>query len=122
MERVDGIGGVFFRARDPLALSHWYQDHLGIDSVDGQAVWQQERGPTIFSPVDFDATYFFAGAQQAVMVNFRVRDIEAMVAQLKAAGAAVDDQIEVEPGAGRFAWLTDPEGNKVQLWEPEIPA
>ena len=56
------------------------------------------------------------------MVNFRVSDLDAMVAQLRAAGAAVDDQIEIEHGAGRFAWLTDPEGNKVQLWEPEPPA
>lgn len=102
-------------------MSHWYRDHLGVDSIDGQAVWQQEPGPTIFSPVDPDATYYFAGPQQPVMVNFRVRDLDAMVAQLKAAGAAVDDEIEIEQGAGRFAWVTDPEGNQVQLWEPETP-
>lgn len=72
-------------------------------------------------PGDFDTTsYFLAGAQQAVMVNFSVHEIEpAMVPRLKAAGAAGDDQIEVDPGAGRFAWLTDPGSNKVQLWEPE---
>ncbi len=119
MEKVTGIGGLFFRARDPLALAHWYRDHLGIDSADGPTVWQQERRPTILSPVERDATYYFAGPEQAVMVNFRVSDLDAMVAQLKAVGAEVDDEIEVEPGAGRFAWLRDPEGNKVQLWEPE---
>ncbi|GGR45210.1 putative glyoxalase superfamily protein PhnB [Nocardioides luteus] len=118
MERVVGIGGVFFRAKDPLALSRWYRDHLGVDAFD-ENVWQQDSGPTIFSPVDTDATYHFSGPHQAVMVNFRVRDLDAMVTQLKAAGAAVDDEIEVEPGAGRFAWVVDPEGNKVQLWEPE---
>jgi predicted enzyme related to lactoylglutathione lyase len=119
MERVAGIGGVFFRSSDPVALAHWYRDHLGVDAMDGPTVWQQERGPTIFSPVDDDATYFFAGPHQGVMVNFRVRDLDAMVSQLRAAGATVDDEIEVEPGAGRFVWLLDPDGNKVQLWEPE---
>ena len=119
MERVTGIGGVFFRAKDPAALSQWYRDHLGVDTPDGDTVWQQEAGPTIFSPVERRSTYFFAGPDQAVMVNFRVRDLDAFVAQLTAAGAAVDPGIEVEPGAGRFAWVTDPEGNKVQLWEPE---
>jgi predicted enzyme related to lactoylglutathione lyase len=122
MERVTGIGGVFFRSEDPVALSHWYRDHLGVHAADDATVWQQEQGPTIFSPVDAEATYFFSGPDQAVMLNFRVRDIDAMVAQLRAMGAAVDGEIEIEQGAGRFAWVTDPEGNKVQLWEPEGPA
>lgn len=122
MERVTGIGGVFFRAADPEALSHWYQDHLGVNAADDAPVWQQEQGPTILSPVDADSTYFFSGPDQAVMLNFRVRDLDAMVAQLQAMGAAVDSEIEIEQGAGRFAWVTDPEGNKVQLWEPELRA
>jgi glyoxylase I family protein len=121
MQRVTGIGGVFFRAEDPVALAHWYRDHLGIDSADGPTVWQQAQGPTIFSPVAKDAAYFFSGPEQAVMVNFRVSDLDAIVSQLKAAGASVDGEIEIERGAGRFAWLIDPEGNKVQLWEPEVP-
>jgi glyoxylase I family protein len=120
VERVTGIGGLFFRAKDPRALAHWYRDHLGIDSADGPTLWQQQQGPTIFSPVDGDATYYFSGPGQAVMVNFRVSNLEAMVTQLEAAGAAVEGGIEVEPGAGRFAWVIDPEGNKVQLWEPEL--
>jgi glyoxylase I family protein len=115
MERVTGIGGVFFRANDPLELAHWYRDQLGVDSgVDGESVWQQEPGPTVFAPV------YFSGHEQAVMVNFRVRDLDAMVAQLRAAGADIDGEIEIEEGTGRFAWVTDPEGNRVQLWEPRL--
>jgi uncharacterized glyoxalase superfamily protein PhnB len=121
-ERVTGIGGVFFRANDPIGLAHWYRDYLGVDSFDGDAVWHQERGPTIFAPVESDAAYYFTGPEQALMVNFRVRDLDAMVAQLQAGGANVAAEIEVEAGAGRFAWVTDPEGNKIQLWEPEAPA
>jgi catechol 2,3-dioxygenase-like lactoylglutathione lyase family enzyme len=121
MERVTGIGGVFFRAADPLKLARWYRDHLGVDSgVDGESVWRQEQGPTVFAPVESDATYFFAGPEQAVMINFRVRDLDAMIAQLRAAGADVDDEIEIEEGTGRFAWVRDPEGNRVQLWEPHL--
>jgi predicted enzyme related to lactoylglutathione lyase len=119
MERVVGIGGVFFRARDPHALARWYHERLGVDAFDGETVWQQERGPTIFAPVETDATYYFASAEQAVMVNFRVRDLDAMLAQLIALGETIDGDIEVEAGAGRFAWVVDPQGNRVQLWEPE---
>jgi hypothetical protein len=91
MERVTGIGGVFFRAKEPVGLAHWYRDQLGVDSgVDGDSVWTQEPGPTVFAPVESDASYYFAGPEQAVMVNFRVRDLDAMVAQLRAAGADVD--------------------------------
>jgi glyoxylase I family protein len=121
VERVTGIGGVFFRARDPAKLAHWYRDHLGVDSViDGDSVWRQEAGPTVFAPVDSSAHYYFAGLEQAVMVNFRVRDLDAMLAQLGAAGADLDGEIETEEGTGRFAWVTDPEGNRVQLWEPHL--
>jgi catechol 2,3-dioxygenase-like lactoylglutathione lyase family enzyme len=121
MERVTGIGGVFFRAKDPVRLAHWYRDHLGVDSgVDGQSVWRQAPGPTVFAPVESDASYFFAGPEQPVMINFRVDDLDAMIAQLRTAGADVDDEIEIEEGIGRFAWVRDPEGNRVQLWEPHL--
>jgi glyoxylase I family protein len=112
-ERVTGIGGVFFRAREPEALAAWYAEHLGV-SFD--PLWQQQAGPTVWAPFRADTDYF-GRPEQAWMVNFRVRDLDAMVAQLRAAG------IEVEPGpqeesAGRFARIHDPEGNPIELWEP----
>jgi glyoxylase I family protein len=118
MERVTGIGGMFFRARDPDALARWYAEHLGIDNQleGGDRLWWQERGPTVFAPFPADTDYF-GRPEQAWMLNFRVRDLDAMVAQLRAAGVAIDSQ-ETEDGAGRFAWLADPEGNRVELWEP----
>jgi glyoxylase I family protein len=118
MERVSGIGGMFVRARDPDALARWYAEHLGIDNQlkGGNTLWWQERGPTVFAPFPAD-TDSFGRPEQAWMLNFRVRDLEAMVAQLRAAGVAIDSQ-ETEEGAGRFAWLVDPEGNRVELWEP----
>ena len=118
MERVTGIGGLFFRARDPLALAHWYQTHLGIDSgVDGATLWHQEAGPTVFAPFDADTDYFGRPDQQA-MVNFRVRNLDAMLAQLRAAGVNVDERVEDMGEVGRFSWATDPEGNRFELWEP----
>ena len=111
MERVIGIGGLFFRTKDPTALAHWYRTHLGIDSsVDGDTVWHQEQGPTVFAPFAADTDYFGRPDQQT-MVNFRVRDLDAMLAQLRAAGVNVDDKVEDMEGVGRFGWATDPEGN-----------
>jgi predicted enzyme related to lactoylglutathione lyase len=122
-EHVQGIGGLFFRSRDPQALSAWYQQHLGIDPTPADfdaPVWQQAAGPTVFAPFPRD-TQYFGSAQQAWMVNFRVRNLDAMVAQLRAAGITVDIASEVYPN-GRFARLHDPEGNPVELWEPSAPA
>jgi glyoxylase I family protein len=118
MERVTGIGGMFFRARDPDALARWYAEHLGIDNqLEGSyTLWWQERGPTVFAPFPADTDYF-GRPEQAWMLNLRVRDLDAMVAQLRAAGVAIDSQ-ETQEGVGRFAWLVDPEGNRVELWEP----
>jgi glyoxylase I family protein len=118
MERVTGIGGVFFRARDPDALARWYAEHLGIDNQlkGGDTLWWQERGPTVFAPFPADTDYF-GRPEQAWMLNLRVRDLDAMLAQLRAAGVRIDSQ-ETEEGAGRFAWLADPEGNRIELWEP----
>jgi hypothetical protein len=119
MERVTGIGGAFFRAKDPLALAHWYRDHLGIDSgLDGEVVWRQECGPTVWAPFPGDTEKF--GPEQAVMFNFRVGDLDAMLAQLRAAGVAVDERVESQDGVGRFGWATDPEGNRIELWEPAL--
>ena len=118
MERVTGIGGLFFRAKDPLALAHWYRDLLGVDSgVDGDTLWQQEGGPTVFAPFEADTDYFRRPDQQT-MVNFRVRDLDAMLAQLRAAGATVDEEVVEQDGVGRFGWAADPEGNRFELWQP----
>jgi glyoxylase I family protein len=119
MEKVTGIGGLFFRASDPKGLGRWYQEHLGIapvpETYEGEA-WRQEAGPTAFAPFDNDTEYF-GRANQMWMINFRVRDLDAMVAQLVAAGIAVEINAERYPN-GRFAKLRDPEGNPIELWEP----
>ena len=111
-ERVLGIGGLFFRSRNPKELADWYQRHLGIDPQ----VWQQTAGPTAFTPFPHDSDYF-GDPQQAWMVNFRVRNLDAMVAQLSAAKISVKVDAESYP-YGRFARLHDPDGNPIELWEP----
>jgi catechol 2,3-dioxygenase-like lactoylglutathione lyase family enzyme len=116
VERVTGIGGVFFRAKDPEALRAWYAEHLGVVDPPG-GVWRQEEGPTVFAPFSADTNYF-GRPEQAFMVNFRVRDLGAMLAQLRAAGAEVEEQVVDEDGVGRFGWAIDPEGNRIELWEP----
>ncbi|HEY7600200.1 MAG TPA: VOC family protein [Candidatus Limnocylindrales bacterium] len=118
-QRVSGIGGYFFRARDPQALAAWYREHLGVPTMaEGEEhVWQQPAGPTVFSPFAADTDYFGRPDQQ-VMLNFRVADLDAMLAQLRAGGAAVDDRVELLEGIGRFGWATDPEGNRFELWQP----
>jgi len=118
-ERVTGIGGLFFRSRDPKALAEWYERHLGIDPTPTdyqQSVWQQSAGPTIFAPFPMDTKYF-GSPQQVWMVNFRVRSLDAMIAQLQGSGIAVTVDAEAYPN-GRFARLHDPEGNPIELWEP----
>ncbi|HUJ33226.1 MAG TPA: VOC family protein [Candidatus Acidoferrum sp.] len=120
MEKVSGIGGFFFRARDPGALARWYSDHLGVAPVpsnEGDASWRQEAGETAFAPLPA-TTEYFGDAGKTWMINFRVRDLDAMVAQLRAAGIAVEVDPEPYP-YGRFARLNDPEGNPIQLWQPE---
>lgn len=123
MEKVLGFGGFFFRARDPAALAAWYDEHLGIAPVPtdyGTQPWIQEGGPTVFAP--FEATTgYFGRPEQMWMLNFRVRDLAAMVAQLHAADIEVEVDPEVYPN-GLFARLADPEGNPIQLWEPAEPA
>ena len=119
MERVTGIGGFFFRAKDPKKLAQWYQDHLGVtktpESYDGEA-WQQQAGTTVFAPFQFDTTYF-GDPKQMWMINFRVSNLDKMAAQLRAEGATVEIDPETYPN-GRFAKTADPEGNPIQLWQP----
>jgi glyoxylase I family protein len=120
MQRVTGIGGVFFRAKDPAALKKWYADHLGVTPTPtdyAQLPWFQQAGPTVYEPFP-DDTRYFGRSEQAWMINFRVRDLEALVAQLRAAAVDVTIDPERYPN-GRFARLQDPEGNPVELWEPQ---
>jgi predicted enzyme related to lactoylglutathione lyase len=119
MEKVLGIGGLFFRSQNPKALAQWYADHLGICTTptkEGDPVWEQEAGQTVFSPFP-ETSKYFGNPDKVWMVNFRVRDLESMVAQLKAAGIEVTITPDTEP-YGRFARLTDPEGNPIELWQP----
>ncbi|MFZ3332713.1 MAG: VOC family protein [Candidatus Acidiferrales bacterium] len=117
---MSGIGGLFFRARDPVAIAGWYRDHLGValvPSTHEELPWWQEAGPTAFAPFP-ETTAYFGDVNKTWMVNFRVRDLDAMVAQLRAAGISVEVDQQRYPN-GRFARLNDPEGNPIQLWEPE---
>ncbi|MBL0887783.1 VOC family protein [Myceligenerans indicum] len=116
MERVHGIGGYFLRASDPGALSAWYRDCLGLDA-DDNGLWHQEAGATVFAAFESETDYFGSLDQQA-MLNFRVRDLDAMLAQLRAKGANVAEKTQDMEGVGRFGWVTDPEGNRVELWQP----
>ena len=119
MEKVTGIGGLFFRARDPDTLAAWYRDHLGVDPVPTDYAlqsWRQEAGPTAFAPFPRDTRYF-GNPDKDWMVNFRVRDLDAMVRQLRDAQIAVEVVAETYPN-GRFAHLADPEGNPIELWQP----
>jgi len=117
MKRVTGIGGVFLRARDPVALAGWYREHLGLDieSWNGAVLRASGGDSTIWSVFPAETEYFGRPDQQA-MVNYRVDDLDAIVAQLRAAGVAVDEPQDTENG--RFAWASDPEGNRFELWQP----
>ena len=119
MEKVLGIGGFFFRAKDPSALASWYEKHLGISPVPKSyeaESWIQETGPTAFAPFSENSNYF-GNPAKVWMLNFRVRDLDAMVAQLKSAGISIAVDEHDYPN-GRFAKLHDPEGNPIELWEP----
>ncbi|WUD77556.1 VOC family protein [Streptomyces sp. NBC_00510] len=116
MERVLGIGGYFMRAADPAALNAWYRDCLGLD-VDEHGLWRPEAGPTVFATFESGTDYFGSRTQQT-MLNFRVRDLDAMLAQLRAKGADVAEETQDMDGVGRFGWVTDPEGNRIELWQP----
>ncbi|MEO8215607.1 MAG: VOC family protein [Acidobacteriota bacterium] len=122
MERVQGIGGVFFKSRNPKVLAAWYKQHLGVpvESWGGASFrWREldARGEasTAWSLFPEDTTYFAPGTA-SFMVNYRVDDLAAMIAQLRAGGVEVDEKIE-ESEFGKFGWGLDPEGNRFELWE-----
>lgn len=119
VERVTGIGGIFFKAQDPQRLTARYADHLGVDAPPSsytESSWRQAGGPTVFAAMADDSEHF-VHAEQRWAINFRVRDLDAMVDQLRALGVEVSVHVETYPN-GRFADLQDPEGNPIQLWEP----
>lgn len=120
MQQVTGIGGFFFRANDPPAMGRWYKENLGVElppSDYNHEPWFQEAGPTVFAAFPRDTEYF-GNRTQGWMINFRVRDLDAMLIQLRSAGIEVVADPEFYPN-GRFARLHDPEGNPIELWEPK---
>lgn len=127
MAKVTGMGGVFFRARDPAALSRWYRERLGVPLGEegyGDFEWRERDDPervgrTVFSLFPDDTDYF-GPDPAAFMVNFRVDDLEALLEELREAGVEVADEVEEHP-YGKFGWITDPEGRRIELWEPVDP-
>jgi predicted enzyme related to lactoylglutathione lyase len=128
MARVTGIGGVFFKAKDAKGLASWYAEHLGVELEEwGGAIFhwakdqqvQSAKGATVWHLADADGDWFSPSTSQ-VMINYRVDDLDGLLAQLNAAGIETlkgpDEELN-----GRFAWILDPEGNKVELWEPRDP-
>ena len=125
--KVAGLGGVFIRARDPKALAAWYRDNLGVP-IEGNSTYgtfsPDSKGhdatgtplQTVWSTFPKDTEYFGPGGVEW-MINYRVADLDAMLAQLRAAGGWVSEKVE-DMGYGRFSWGADPEGNRFELWEP----
>jgi predicted enzyme related to lactoylglutathione lyase len=125
-QRVTGIGGIFFKANDPEVLRQWYRKHLGIDSDQYGAIFRWRRddqptefGHTIWSPFPADTKYFDPSAAP-FMINYRVPDLDGLLQILRDEGVAVS-QVETYD-YGRFAWISDPEGNRIELWEPNDKA
>ena len=126
---VVGMGGYFFRSRDPEGLKAWYLEHLGVgggmgaDPATGHSnewVWYVEGGPMVFSPFKAHSDYFAADKQ--AMINLRVTDLDGLLASLRAAGIEVETREEWDAmGLGRFARIHDPEDNPIELWEPTAP-
>jgi predicted enzyme related to lactoylglutathione lyase len=123
MAKATGIGGVFFKAKDPARLYAWYERHLGIQGKPGEgAIFHcpdpasGEGGMTVFSIFPSDTTYFGPGGS-GFMINFRVDDLDALLEAVRAEGGPIDPRRE-DHDYGRFAWITDPEGNRIELWQP----
>ena len=124
MKRVTGIGGIFFKAKDAATLRSWYQRHLGIDVQDwgGTAFrWSSSENPngvgTTTWSIFKDSSTYFAPSLAQFMINYRVEDLHAVLAALRAEGCNVDDKVD-ESEYGKFGWVMDPEGNRIELWQP----
>ncbi|WP_158881910.1 VOC family protein [Rhodanobacter sp. L36] len=120
MAKAIGFGGVFFKSRDPATLSAWYAKHLGLQPQDWGGVQFNEDasrpGFTLWAPFG-DDTHYFGPGTQPYMLNFRVDDLDVLLAQLRADGVTVDERVE-KSELGNFGWITDPEGMRVELWQP----
>jgi predicted enzyme related to lactoylglutathione lyase len=124
MKRVIGLGGIFFKAKDPKALYEWYRKHLGVESsADGSgAMWRDAEHPEIpgcnvlaIFPAD---TKYLAPSQSSFMINFRVDNLDELLKALREEGVEVDPKVDAYDGFGKFGWIMDPEGNRIELWEP----
>jgi predicted enzyme related to lactoylglutathione lyase len=124
MQRVTGIGGIFFKTKDVKKLSEWYARHLGIEQQEGSGFsfkWREDEEPhgpaiTVWSLFPHDTKYFDPG-NKSFMINYRVKNLAQLLEQLRSEGVEVHGQIE-EVEYGRFAWISDPDGNRIELWEP----
>jgi predicted enzyme related to lactoylglutathione lyase len=123
MKRVTGIGGVFFKAENPAEIKSWYEKHLGIEQTPyGSTFWWRkddapdERGTTAWSAFKADTTYF-APSEKQWMINYRVENLVELLDVLRSEGVTVVGEME-EYDYGKFGWILDPEGNKIELWEP----
>jgi predicted enzyme related to lactoylglutathione lyase len=120
--RVTGLGGVFFKARDPDRLYAWYENHLGLKRTEGGVLfrWREKDadapGTTVWALFKQDTKYF-QPSPSPFMLNYRVENIDALLERLRAEGVQVDERRE-DSDFGRFAWVMDPEGNRIELWEP----
>lgn len=124
MKRVTGIGGIFFKCKDPQAMKQWYEEHLGIpqDPYGYTFKWYEQRdsdlvGRTVWSPFPEDTDYF-GNEEQQLMINYRVADIERLVEQLRQEGVTIVDEIQDYEGIGKFVHILDGEGNRIELWQP----
>ena len=120
MAKVIGLGGVFFKSRDPKALAAWYARHLGVEPESwGGVIFEEDetrKGVTLVAPFPADSDYFGRG-EQRFMLNFRVDDLDALLAKLRGEGVQVDSKVQ-DDEHGKFGWIVDPEGTRVELWQP----
>jgi predicted enzyme related to lactoylglutathione lyase len=119
MKRVIGLGGIFFKAKDPKALYEWYRKHLGIEGAEGTGAIFRDEVPAVnvwsIFPQD---TKYFAPSQSSFMFNLRVDNLDELLKALREEGVQIDDKVERSSDYGNFGWVMDPEGNRVELWEP----
>jgi catechol 2,3-dioxygenase-like lactoylglutathione lyase family enzyme len=123
MARVTGIGGIFIKSHDPRSLGLWYRDHLGVPYKEGEGggfSWKDDpkvdEGMSVFNVFSQDTTYF-QPSTAPFMINFRVDDLDGLLAKLSSEGVRIDPKRE-DADYGRFAWIYDPDGNKIELWQP----